>query len=96
VIVVRRQHGLDGDDAVAARTVLDHDRLAPAFLQPLLDQPRADVGAGAGAERDDEADRPLRPGLRLRVRREPDQASEQGCGDGRDPVSERAHGMSSG
>ena len=61
VVVIGGQHGLDCDDAVAARAVIDHDRLAPLLLQPFLDQPRADVGAGAGAERDDPAHRPVRP-----------------------------------
>ncbi len=69
VVVVGGEHGLDRDDAVAAGPVIDHDRLAPFLLEPFLDQPRADVGAGAGAEGNDEADRPLRP-LSLRLRRQ--------------------------
>src|SRR5262249_24784558 len=65
VIVVGGYDGLDRDHAVAARTVLDHHRLAPACLQAVLNKARADVGAGARTERHDEADRLLPPSLRL-------------------------------
>src|SRR5262249_3906976 len=61
VIVVGGQPGLDRDDAVTAGPVVDHDRLAPARRQLLLDQAGADIGTGAGPERYDELDRALRP-----------------------------------
>ena len=61
VIVLGADEGVDGDDAVAAGLVLDHDRLAPFLGQPVGQKPPADVGAAAGAERQDEADRPRRP-----------------------------------
>ena len=61
VIVVGRQHGLNRDHAIATRTVLNHHRLAPACLQPVLNKARADICAGARTERNDEADRPLWP-----------------------------------
>ena len=64
VIVVRAQERGDGDDAVAARAVLDHHRLVPDFRQAVGEEPHADVGAAAGAERQDQFDRALRPGLR--------------------------------
>ena len=50
-------------------------------------QPRADVGAGARSERNDEAHRPLRPALRLRLRLRASRTrhSEQ-RGDGRNPA----------
>ena len=65
VIVVGRGEGVDGDQAVAARPVLDHHRLAPLGAEPLGEQARGDVGGAAGAERQDPADAALRPGLRL-------------------------------
>ena len=61
VIVVGRQHGLNRDHAIPARTVLNHHRFAPACLQSVLNNARTDIGAGARTERNDEADRPLRP-----------------------------------
>ena len=57
VIVLGADEGVDGDDAVAAGPVLDDDRLAPFLGQPVGQKPPADVGAAAGAERQDELDR---------------------------------------
>src|ERR1700730_8380688 len=51
MIVVGAEVGLDGDDAVAARLVFDDDRLPPFGLQLFGEQPCADIGASAGAER---------------------------------------------
>jgi hypothetical protein len=68
MIVCGGDEGLDRDQSVGARAVLDHDRLAPARRQPVSEQPRADVDAGAGSERHDEFHRPLRPGCWLRAR----------------------------
>ena len=68
VVVIGGEKRLDRDDAVAAGLVLDHHRLAPLLRELLGEQPRADVGAGARAERHDEFDRPCRPVLRMRGR----------------------------
>ena len=64
MIVLGADEGVDGDDAVAAGPVLDDDRLAPFLGQAVGQKPAADVGAAAGAERQDELDRSRRPGLR--------------------------------
>jgi hypothetical protein len=60
------------DRAVRARAVLDHDRLADPFIQPLGHGPRHDVGGAAGIEWHHDAHRSggkcLRP--RRRSRRE--------------------------
>ena len=65
VIVLGADEGVDRDDAVAAGPVLDHHRLAPFLGQAVGQQPAADVGAAAGAERQDELDVARRPSLRL-------------------------------
>jgi hypothetical protein len=51
---------------IAARTgpVLDDERLAEPFGQPLPGQARDDVAAAAGVKADDQAYRPQRIGLR--------------------------------
>jgi hypothetical protein len=96
VVVIGGEHGLYGDDAVTAGTVVDHDRLAPFLLQLFLDQPRADIGAGARPERNDPAHRALRPALRLRAGRHGDQgqACQQRRGQSREPVFDVVHGVS--
>jgi hypothetical protein len=38
VVIIGRKEGGDGGEAIAAGTVLDHNRLAPALLQPLRDE----------------------------------------------------------
>ena len=65
MIVVGGEERLDRDQPVGAGTILDHHRFSPARRQPIRKQPRADIDAGAGTERHEEFDRPLRPGLRL-------------------------------
>src|SRR5262244_3467111 len=89
VIVVGGQHRLDRDHAVAARTVLDHDRLAPACLQAVLNKARADIGAGTRTERNDEPDRLLRPSLCLgpRWRRR----HGENCNEGEESGAELRH-----
>ena len=64
---LRRGHGVGGDDAAGAGTVLDHDLLAGALGELLADQADGDVGEPAGAERHDDADRAAGVG-RLRAR----------------------------
>ena len=61
VIVVGADEGVDGDQAVAAGTVFHDHRLAPALAKTIRQQPRADIGAAARPERDDEFDWPRRP-----------------------------------
>jgi len=49
--------GVDGDNRVATRAVLHHDRLvSSAMVSPLGEKPRPDVGTAAGPERHDELD----------------------------------------
>ena len=48
--------GLDRHDAVAARAILDHHRLAPARRQAIGEQPGGDVAGAGGAEWHDEFD----------------------------------------
>ena len=83
MVVVGADEGIDGDNAVATRTVLHHDGLTPARRELFGDQARADVGARTGAERQDELDRPLRPGLR-RHRRHRQHQRKQGRGNDAD------------
>jgi hypothetical protein len=64
VIVIGRGEGLDRDQPVGARPVLDHHRFAPLRAQPFAEQPGGNIGPAAGAERQDELDAALRPGLR--------------------------------
>ena len=57
MVVLGAGERADGDDAVAAGTVLHHHRLAPFRRQLVRDQPRADIDAAAGAKRQDELHR---------------------------------------
>ena len=52
---------LGADAAAAADAVLDHELLAEPLAELLRDDAGDGVGAAAGGERHDEADRPLRP-----------------------------------
>jgi len=63
VLVVRTGKCVDGDEAIAARPVLDHHRLAPARCELFSEQPGGDVDPGGGTKRQDELDRALRIGL---------------------------------
>jgi hypothetical protein len=56
------------NEEVAAGLVLDHHRLPPLCRELFADQARGDVDAGAGAERQDQLDRALRPALCMRGR----------------------------
>src|SRR5262249_7853516 len=76
--------------AAGARPVLDHHGLAELFLQRLRDDAADDVGAAAGSERNDHAERPLRPLLRRGGAR----AEEPCSGDG-EQVASREHQRSS-
>ena len=52
----RLQHELGGEVARAARLVLDHDRLAELFAEPVSDEPRHDVGGSARRVADEDLD----------------------------------------
>jgi hypothetical protein len=69
VVVVGGDEDVDRDDAVAAGTILDHDRLAPARGKTFREHPGGDIDSGAGTERQDEPHCTLRIALR-RGRRE--------------------------
>ncbi len=90
VIVIRAQERRDGDDAVAAGTVLDHHRLAPALRQLVGEQTGADVDGSARSERHDEPDRPRRPSRRLRVANSQPMRQEPQARRPRRPISEVA------
>ena len=64
MMVVGGNEGVDRDDAVTARLVLDHDRLALLATQVVGKQPGPDIDAAGRPQRDNEPDRPLRPVLR--------------------------------
>jgi hypothetical protein len=66
VIIVGAGERADGNETIAAGTILDDDRLAPAPAQSVRNQSRADIDTAAGSERQDELDRALRPNLRRR------------------------------
>ena len=57
---------LGGEIAAGAAAVLDDHLLAPDLREPLTDDAGDGVGAAAGREGDDQADVPVRPGLRQR------------------------------
>jgi hypothetical protein len=66
MIVVCADYGGDGDNRVAAWTVLDHHRLAPTFAQPIAEEAGAEIYTTPRSKGHDELDRPLWPGLRDR------------------------------
>ena len=68
MVVMRADDRRDRDEGVAARLILDHHRLTPLGRQLVGEHARRDVDAGAGAERNDEADRPRRPAFWRRRR----------------------------
>jgi hypothetical protein len=70
---------LAGNSAVAAGPVVDDDAAPERLAQALGDQPRGDVGAAAGRERNHQADRLFGPGMCLRGRgRAAEQHRDQG------------------
>ncbi len=65
--VLRRAHDLRGaGDAARSGQVLDHHRLAERFREAGADGADGAVGPGAGRERQDDAQRPVRVALRAR------------------------------
>jgi hypothetical protein len=61
----RAHDRLGGDIAAGALAVVNNERLAEPFRQPLADQPCNDVDVVASGESDDDAHRPRRIGLPL-------------------------------
>src|SRR2546425_5286990 len=61
MVVLGADEGGNRDKAVAAWPVFDHNRMTPAGAELLRDQPCSNVSARAGAERQYDFDRPLRP-----------------------------------
>lgn len=61
VIVAGRQERGHRRNAVGTLTVFHHDRLVPAFRQPLRGEARGQVHAAPGRQRHDELDGLLRP-----------------------------------
>jgi hypothetical protein len=93
VIVARAQKCRDRHDGVAARLVLDDHRLPPARAQPIAEEPRADVDAGARSEGDEELYCALRPSrLRRRWRGEQEERRQQAEGKDREML-QAAHGL---
>ena len=83
MIIVGTGECADRDETIAAGTILDHRRLAPAPGQPIREQSRPDIDAAARSERHNEFDRPLRPGLRCRWHRPQDERGEKAESDGK-------------
>jgi hypothetical protein len=67
MIVARCKEAHDGRDAVAALAIFHDQGLAPTLGKALRDQTRSHVRSGAGRERQDHTNGPLRPGLGARV-----------------------------
>src|SRR5947208_790396 len=63
VIVPGPDEGIECDEPIAAWTIFDDDRLAPACTQPVGEQPCRDVRGAGGAERQNETNRARRIGL---------------------------------
>ncbi len=68
MLVVGRNERADSNKAVAAGPVLNNHRLIPARRQSISEQTRGDVGGATRTQRQNELDRPPRPGLCLRHR----------------------------
>ena len=62
-------HRLGADIGAGARPVLDDEWLAQPLRQPLTDEASDDVGRAAGRNRNGQAHRPRRVGLRVRATR---------------------------
>ena len=65
------------DHAAGAGAVLDHEGLAETLLQDAADLARRDVGGAAGAEGNDDLDRPRRIILRGALRRNKGRSRKQ-------------------
>ena len=63
MILMGADEGVKRDEAITARTILHHYRLAPARGQTLGKQTGCGIAGAASAKRQDEAHRPRRIGL---------------------------------
>src|SRR5580704_113245 len=90
MIVVRADKGIDGDEAVAAGAVIDDHRLSPALSEAIRQEPRAEVRAATGAERQDQSDRTGRPG-RLRRRLGCGGKGGESHGEGQQVTARQSH-----
>jgi hypothetical protein len=72
----------------AAGAVFHDHRLPPALGEAVRQQPRADIGAAARPERDDEFDRPRRP-----IGRRCGDGDNQGGDGGEDGQGAKAHDL---
>jgi hypothetical protein len=61
VIIMRAQNRGNGNESVAAGTILDHHRLSPFRRKFVRQEASRDVDARTWPKRNDEPDRPLRP-----------------------------------
>src|SRR6202048_4847302 len=99
VIVVRSDECAHRDQSVSAGTVLDDHRLTPQLGQPVGQKAHADIDTASGPQRNDEFHRPLRPGLRRRLReqrpRTACQDGEQGAGENQLSAANTDHELSS-
>ena len=86
MVVAGAGEDVDRDDAVAAGTILDHHRLAPARRKAFGEHPGGDIDAGAGTERQDEAHHTLRIALRA-DRRDAVRDREQRGSREQDPIA---------
>jgi len=78
VIVPGTDEGIECDEPIAAWTIFNHDRLAPARTQPVGEQPCGDVHSTGGAEGQNEANGARRIGLlRLGVASRDDRRQNQ-------------------
>ena len=67
MVVVGGDESSNRDEAIAARTIFDQDRLAPAGGQSVCEQSRRNVRSTGGSERHEETNRSRRIGLRRRA-----------------------------
>jgi hypothetical protein len=66
MVIVRSGERADGDEPIAAGTIFNDDRPAPARRETIGKQPRRDIGCARRPERDDEVHGAGRVGLRRR------------------------------
>src|SRR5258708_12284363 len=63
MVVVGGDESSNRDEAIAARTIFDQDRLAPAGGQSVCEQSRRNVRSTGGSQRHDETNRSPRIGF---------------------------------
>src|SRR5438034_1520786 len=63
MVVARANEAANGGYSIRTLTVLDDHRLTPSFRQPVCEQPTDQVRRNARWQRNDHADRALRPRL---------------------------------